>query len=113
MVAVNRKFLVSFAIVVLACMYFGSAQSAQADSLLVAPNGDTAANGNAGTIIPFAEGAAAITFQWDLAGSQLTPMIGDTINAIGFRLLTGSSNVPGPTTIGTFDLQLSSSLNPI
>jgi PEP-CTERM motif len=111
--AVNIKIRMFFSIVLLACVAFSSAQPTRADSLLIAPNANAATSGNANQSILLSEGAPPLTFQWDLAASQLTAMMGDTIDAIGFRLASASSNVTGPTTIGTFDLQLSSSLNPI
>ena len=90
----------------------GALQPIFADALLVAPSTSTGTNGILAQQGLFGEGSNNVTFQWDLAGSQLTPMIGDPIDAIGFRLSAGSSNI-GPTTYGTWNLELSSSLNPI
>lgn len=83
--------------------------------LVVLPNSNAAANGNSGTVIPFAEGTQDVLFQWDIAGSQFGSVpVGSSITALGFRLAGTQSTLPSaPLTIGTFDLQLSTSLNPI
>jgi hypothetical protein len=94
----------------IACVVFAGS-IAQA-GLLVAPNANTSTKGNAAQLILFGESGNESTFQWDLRGSQLTAMVGDTITALGFRLNAGSSSF-GPSTISTFDLELSSSNNPI
>jgi PEP-CTERM motif-containing protein len=88
--------------------------AARAD-LLVVPNANAGANGNSGTIIPLSEGATDILFQWDLAGSQFSSVpVGSSITGIGFRLEAGQATAPAAdVTVGTFDLQLSTSLNPI
>jgi hypothetical protein len=80
-------------------------------SVVVAPNANAAANGNADTFIVFSEGTQAWTFQWQLAASQLTAMVGDTISAIGFRLDAGSSSFAAGTSIGSWDLELSGAAN--
>jgi hypothetical protein len=105
----NRKFL-SLVLSLVVCSFFGSARSVLADSLLVAPNGNTSANGTAPYDYLF---QPLNNFQWGFATSQLTAMVGDSITGLGFRLAPNLSSIPGPITIGTFDLQLSSSLNPI
>jgi hypothetical protein len=83
--------------------------------LVVLPNSNAAANGNSGTVIPFAEGTQDVLFQWDIAGSQFGSVpVGSSITALGFRLAGTQSTLPSaPLTIGTFDLQLGTSLNPI
>ena len=88
--------------------------AARAD-LLVVPNANAGANGNSGTVIPLSEGATDVLFQWDLAGSQFSSVpVGSSITGIGFRLQGGQATAPpADVTIGTFDLQLSTSLNPI
>jgi hypothetical protein len=80
----------------------------------VIPNGNTSVNGNALQYGIFGESSSSsYTFQWELAASQLTPLVGDSLTAIGFRLYSGEATVTGPTTITSFDLELSSALNPI
>jgi hypothetical protein len=108
----KRSLCAFFTLAVFALLLVGAAPSAFADSL-AAPNANASTNGNAEQFFLFGEGSATATFQWDLAASQLTPMVGDSITAIGFRLPSGASSVSGPIDIGTWDLQLSSSLNPI
>ena len=85
--------------------------SAQAGTI-VAPNGNTSANGNSSQLDPFGEGGNPQEFQWLLNGSQLTSMVGDNITAIGFRVASGLSD-QAPSTINSFDMELSSSNNPI
>jgi hypothetical protein len=89
--------------------------TAQASTVYdVVPNGNTSVNGNNEQREVFGEGnAPSYTFQWQLAASQLTSLVGDTLTAIGFRLPGGSSTVTGPTTITSFDLELSPSVNSI
>jgi hypothetical protein len=87
--------------------------SVRAD-VLVAPNANAGTNGNAGTFLVFGNGTGITSaLQWDLAASQLTAMQGATITGIGFRLRGDATTVATPTTVGTWDLQLSGSLNPI
>jgi hypothetical protein len=88
----------------------------QASSIIdVVPNANTSVGGNAEQFEVFGEGSAAAsyTFQWQLAASQLTSLIGDPLTAIGFRLLPGAATIPGPTTITSFDLELSPAVNSI
>jgi hypothetical protein len=80
-------------------------------SVVVAPNANAAANGNSDTLIVFSEGTQAWNFQWQLAASQLTAMVGDTISAIGFRLDAGSASFAAGTSIGSWDLELSGAAN--
>ena len=76
---------------------------------VVAPNGNSSVNGSANQYGIFDDNW---TFQWELAASQLTPLAGDSLTAIGFRLDSGESSLT-PTTVASFDLQLSSAVNPI
>jgi hypothetical protein len=95
---------------ILLLILIASAGVAQAD-LIVAPSANTSANGNADTIVPLGEQDDTWTFQWQLAGSQLSAMVGDTVTGIGFRLATGESSVPAGTSIGSWNLELSSAAN--
>jgi hypothetical protein len=85
--------------------------SAQA-GIIVAPNANTSVDGNSVQLDPFGELGNPQEFQWVLNGSQLTGIVGDNITAIGFRLASGQSG-QAPSTINSFDLELSSSNNPI
>src|SRR5258708_27678859 len=102
------------ALVTLLCSPFlmGLARPAFATSIVV-PNANTSTNGNGSQLALFGEGGSNFIFQWELAGSQLTPIDGTVLTGIGFRLAPGQSNVSGPINIGTWDLQISSALNPI
>ncbi len=80
-------------------------------STIVAPNGNAAANGNGSSVVPFSDGTNLFEFQWQIAASQLTSMVGQDITAIGFRLQGGASSVASGTTIGTWDLELSGAAN--
>lgn len=53
------------------------------------------------------------TFQTDIAASQLTSLIGDTITSIGYRMQVNGASVAGPVTISGFSLELSGSTNSI
>lgn len=89
------------------------AVGAQAD-IIVAPNANTGANGGTQQFGVFGNGTDAnITFQWDIAASQLTSLVGEDITGVGFRLPGGASTVGTATTIGAFSLELSSSLSPL
>jgi hypothetical protein len=81
-------------------------------STIVVPNANTSVNGNAVQFLLFGTGTTN-EFQWQLAGSQLTSVVGDSLTGIGFRLAAGQASVPGPTTINMFNLGLSPSVNPI
>lgn len=108
MTVIDYRMVKFFAVLALATC------AARAD-LLVVPNGNAGTNGNNGTIIPLAEGTTDVLFQWDLSGSQFSSVpVGSSITAIGFRLQAGQSTAPATDlTVGTFDLQLSTSLNSI
>jgi|ERR1035438_8162846 hypothetical protein len=86
--------------------------SAQA-TVLVAPNANAGTNGNAVQYGIFGNGTIGenVTFQFDMAASQLTPMVGSEITAVGFRLPGGASTIPSATTIGPYSITLSGSLN--
>jgi hypothetical protein len=85
---------------------------ARADIFDVAPNANTSMNGN--TVQFFIlDTNSPITFQWDIAASQLTSLIGLDITALGFRLPSGASTVGSAINFPSFNLQLSSSLNPL
>ena len=74
-------------VAVIAAMLITCASIAPASSYLVAPNANATSNGNKFQLLVLGDGAGIITsFPWDLAASQLTPMTGDTIPGIGFRL---------------------------
>lgn len=107
MTVIDYRMVKFFAVLTLA------ACAARAD--LVVPNANAGTNGNGGTIIPMEEGATDVLFQWDLAGSQFSSLpVGSAITAIGFRLQGGQTTSPSAdVTVGTFDLQLSTSLNPL
>ena len=80
---------------------------------VVAPNANTSTNGGTPQFGIFGENSStAYVFQWQIAASQLTSLLGDTLTSIGFRLPAGAASVAGAT-IGTFNLELSPSANPI
>jgi hypothetical protein len=81
-------------------------------STIVAPNANTAAEGDAFTIALFGHDTAA--FQWVMAASQFSAITsGSMLTAIGFRLDGGQSTGPSsPTAFSSWDLELSSSLHP-
>ena len=82
---------------------------AHADSVIVAPNANASTAGNAGTFIPFSNNTW--TFQWQIAASQLTPMAGSNVNAIGFRLGSSVPGVAAGENVGNWALQLSGAAN--
>jgi hypothetical protein len=88
------------------------ASSAHA-GLLVAPNANAGANGNAVSFIPLGETASGWTFQWQFPAAQLASMVGDTITAIGFRLPGGISSIAAGVTEASWDLELSGAANSI
>ena len=97
----------------LALLLLVLAISAQA-TVLVAPNANAGTNGATVQFGVFGNGGMQnITFQFDMAASQLTPMNGASITGIGFRLPGGDSTVTSATTVGAFTITLSGSLNPI
>jgi hypothetical protein len=80
----------------------------------VVPNKNASVNGSYYEFYSFGEaGAVSYTFQWELAASQLTSLVGDSLTAIGFRLNSGTPTVSGPTVITSFNLELSPAVNPI
>jgi hypothetical protein len=85
--------------------------SAQAGSVVI-PNANASANGSSEQFIPFGENGTTFEFQWAINASQLGTMSGNLVTGIGFRLAAGQSSV-GASMMNTFDLQLSSSNNPI
>jgi hypothetical protein len=96
-----------------ALLFLAYGPGARAD-VLVAPNANAGANGDTGTVLVFGSGSGnTSTLQWSLAASQLTAMQGATITGIGFRLPGDADTITTDTTVGTWDLQLSGSLNPI
>lgn len=95
----------------LAILSLGVRQPVFANTLVV-PSTSTGTNPIVTQQALFGEGSNDVTFQWVLAGSQLTAMIGDPITGIGFRLGGGTTDI-GPTTYSMWDLELSSSLNPV
>ena len=84
-------------------------------TVLVAPNANAGTNGNAVQYGIFGNGTIGenVTFQFDMATSQLTPMDGSAITAIGFRLPGGASTINSATTVGPYSITLSGSLNPL
>jgi len=84
-------------------------------SLLVLPNANAAIGGNVTTLALLGFGSDEVLFQWDIAGSQFGSVpVGSSITAIGFRLASGGTpGPPSPLNVGTFDLQLSTSLHPL
>jgi hypothetical protein len=86
--------------------------SARADIFDVAPNANASMNGNGAQFFVF-DTDSPITFQWDIAASQLTSLVGLDITALGFRLPGGASTVGSTINFPSFDLELSSSLNPL
>jgi hypothetical protein len=91
---------------------FAAGSTAYADTIVVAPNANTSTNGTVlqyGVLGQF----VATTFQIGIAASQLTPLVGESIDAIGFRLASGAANIAGPITLNGFSLELSGSANPI
>lgn len=79
--------------------------------VVVAPNANAATNGTTDTF--FLSGVVPTTFQTDIAASQLTSLIGDTITSIGYRMPFNGASVAGPVTISGFSLELSGSANSI
>ena len=80
---------------------------------IVVPNANTATEGASYLDGPFQ--GAAISLQWQLAGSQFASVpVGSQLTAIGFRLDGGDTNEPLTTeTFTSWNLQLSASLNAI
>jgi len=80
---------------------------------IVVPNGNAGVEGLANSFIPFS--AQAQTFQYSLAGSQFAGVpIGSELTSIGWR--RDGSESTGPTAAmiyTTYDILLSTSLNPI
>jgi hypothetical protein len=85
---------------------------ARADIFDVAPNANASANGNSVQFF-ILDTNSPITFQWDVAASQLTSLVGLNITALGFRLPGGSSTIGSAINFASFNLQLSGSLNPL
>jgi hypothetical protein len=80
--------------------------------VVVAPNANAATNGTTVQFGVFSE-LVPTTFQTDIAASQLTSLIGDTITSIGYRMQVNGASVAGPVTISGFSLELSGSANSI
>jgi hypothetical protein len=100
------------AAIVFLTMSLATVQAGPVD--VVVPNANAAANGNAPQFLIIGNGAAGTyTFQWELAASQLTALTGDSLTAIGFRLGADAASVAAGTTIPSFNLELSPSVNPI
>ena len=92
-------------------MAFGCNTSGLA-ATIVAPNAAATTNGNQVQYLVLGNGSGSpLTYQWDLAASQLTSMVGSTVTGMGFRLPSGASTDLSATTISSFDLELSSSAN--
>jgi PEP-CTERM motif len=88
--------------------------NAHAASLLVAPNANAGVNGSTVQYGVLGNGDDEnITFQYDISASQLTPMVGASVTALGFRLPGGSLTIGTISNVGPYSLELSGSLNPI
>jgi len=94
-------------------LFFAASSTSHASSVVVvAPNANAATNGSTVQFGVFSE-VAPTTFQTDIAASQLTSLIGDTITSIGYRMQVNGASVAGPVTISGFSLELSGSANAI
>jgi hypothetical protein len=82
---------------------------ARAD-VIVLPNANTNVSGPTRQFFPL--GGGGRTFQWVYSSSQLTPVVGDQITSIGFRLPAGMATVTTPITFTAWNLQVGTSLNP-
>jgi hypothetical protein len=80
-------------------------------TIVVAPNANTSTEGTITQSGVLSESNPAI-FQIAFAASQLTSLVGDSIDAIGFRLASGQASVPSVTLTG-FNLELSGSTKPV
>jgi hypothetical protein len=88
----------------------GASSNLYADTV-VAPNANTSTNGTTFQFAVLGE-TGGFNFQIDIAASQLTSIVGQSIDAIGFRLNSGAASIPSVTVNG-FNLELSGSANPI
>jgi PEP-CTERM motif len=102
---------VSLLSISLLALSLAAGSTVYADTIVVAPNANTSTNGSTFQVAFLGEPGPA-TFQIDIAASQLTSLVGESINAIGFRLRSGAASVPSLTLNG-FSLELSGSANPI
>ncbi len=93
----------------LAVMSTGLPCAAFAQSAVV-PGANANTSGGTYSYLPFGEQFPTV-MQVDVAASQLTGLVGDDIDSIGFRLAPGASSVAAGTVIGDWTLELSSSLN--
>lgn len=83
-------------------------------NVYVAPPADASQNGDFEQYLIFGSTSPTpVTFQWDLAASQLTPLVGTTLSGIGFRLPASAPTWSTDSYFPTFDLELSGSANPI
>jgi hypothetical protein len=80
--------------------------------VVVAPNANAATSGTTVQLGVFGE-TFPTTFQTDIAASQLTSLIGNTITSIGYRIQADGVNIAGPVTITGFSLELSGSAHAI
>lgn len=88
------------------------AGGAEADLYVVAPNANTSVSGDLNQNVIFGS-PGPVTFQWDVAASQLTSLVGTTITGIGFRLPANAPTWSADSYLQEFDLELSGSANPI
>lgn len=95
-----------------ALLFITCAVGAKADLYVVAPNANTSVSGDIFQKSIF-DSPGPVTFQWDVAASQLTSLVGTTITGIGFRLQGGAPTWPTDSLSPSFDLELSGSANPI
>jgi hypothetical protein len=94
----------------MAALSFALRSIAYADTIVVAPNANARTNGS---VVQFGVlGNAPVTFQTDIAASQLTSLVGETITSIGYRLPSGASSI-GSVTLTGFSLELSGSTHAI
>jgi PEP-CTERM motif len=106
-----NKIKVSLLSLSLLALPLAAGSTVYADTVVVAPNANTSTNGADQQLGVLGE-STATTFQIDIAASQLTALVGESIDAIGFRLPGGAASVASVTLSG-FSLELSGSANPI
>jgi hypothetical protein len=102
---------VSLLSISLLALSLAAGSTVYADTIVVAPNANTSTNGSTFQLGVLGQ-PGATTFQIDIAASQLTSLVGESIYAIGFRLPGDASSIPSVTLNG-FSLELSGSANPI
>ena len=81
-------------VLALASLAVATSSNVYADTVVVAPNANTSTNGTAFQLGVLGN-PTATTFQIDIAASQLTSLVGESINAIGFREAGGPAVASG------------------